>query len=174
MLLNLFSQAEGKTTPSVAPRNEAVKNGDFNITTPDGANASAKTGDGLDESTAWNFDFKRDVNWANLLSEKAYLKSAILTLTLTPKHSLVSTDWVKINRKDFAIIGADSIRELKPNQTGTITVNLIAEGYNPQNIFQFMKENNGLIPMLYTDDAVVSFARLDLIFEVKCCLTLSC
>ena len=73
------SAASGQPTPINV--NLALQNGDFRIGANPAAGVGHVTGDGVDETTTWAFDFTADPQYAAFLAEGG-LAEARLTLVL--------------------------------------------------------------------------------------------
>lgn len=175
MILTVSSEVSGSNSPETSPSTEAVQNGDFRITSPnpDPKSQKVKTGDGKDETTRWTFDFTSDLNWTQVPLTDVSLVSARLTLTLLPKTRLVTTDVVRIEAKSFGNINSPAIQCLKQGDEETVVMELITEGYDADSIRDYLEESQGKVKMVYADDAIVSYAKLDLTFVVvkeKACL----
>lgn len=166
MSIKITATASGSLTPPVAPPADTVTNGDFLI----GPNpAGGITGDGEDEETKWTFKFAGDPNFP-FFSPSRPLTSALLTLTLTPRDSLVTTDGVLI--EGLGTIGgatpnAPEIQGLPVNVTSTIQMQLLNRlpAYSSAAIMGIFNAGGGQIPMRYADDSIVSSAKLELIQE---------
>ena len=162
--ITITATATGNTNPPTAQCSENVTNGDFLIGARPGT-MPCVTGNGIDELTTWTFDFRADPDVAAFPAQLP-LTSARLTLVLTPKSQVVSTDTVAIS--GLRAIITDQIRTLPVGVTSTIELNLL-EFYNSDAITDVLGLLAGIpvgvggqIPMRYIDDAVVSFARLEL------------
>jgi hypothetical protein len=179
MSITISATASGSITPTPI-RGESVINGDFTINynrfkdLSDPANPIDKnsftTGDGVDEETSWTFFFNEDPNFP--LFSFQPLTSALLTLTLTPKDKDggITTDAVWIETLD--IIGGstsfDPIQKLPLDVTSTITIELLDNfpSYTSAAILGILFSSvGGRISMHYQDDAIVSFAKLELTQE---------
>ena len=166
MSIKITTTASGSLTPPTAPPSETVKNVDFLI----GPNpAGGITGDGEDEETSWTFNFTSDPSFP-FFSPSRPLTSALLTLTLTPKNGLVTTDGVLI--EGLGIIGgstpnAPEIQGLPVNITNTIQIQLLNRlpAYTSAAIMGVFNTAGGQIPMRYGDDATISAAKLELVQE---------
>src|SRR5918992_1234784 len=93
---SLSDEATGSTTPPQIPKatlEDTVTNGDFSIKHTLAGN-NTTLGDGVDESTIWAFDYSSDPN-VGTFDTTTPLTSARLTLTLTPKSSLVVLNIVR-------------------------------------------------------------------------------
>ena len=111
------------------------------------------------ERTTWIFDFTADPN-VSLFPTSVPLSDALLTLTLTPKTALIVTDGVRI--EGLPTIITPIIQTLPVNITNTIQLELL-DFYSSSEILDvFVADLYAQIPMLYYDDAIVSFAQLDL------------
>jgi hypothetical protein len=127
--------------------------GDFTYT----GNAIAfNVGDGNDESVNWTFDFTAD---PDLPAFGGPLTSAVLTLTLTPRNALISTDVVGI--VGLANIITPVIQTLPVGVESTISIELL-DFYTSAEILGVLGGGGNTIPMLYADDSTLRFAELQL------------
>jgi hypothetical protein len=158
MTVTISATASGSLTPVTAV-NENVVNGDFLILR-NRIDTSLVTGDGENEETTWTFFFGEDPNFSSFSKEKS-LTSALLTLTLTPKGSDISTDVVFI--ETLGVIG-DKIQDLAVNVKTTIEIELLDKiGYTSDDILGILFGTlYNRIFMRYNDDAIISFAKLEL------------
>ena len=93
MSIKITATASGSLVPPTGTYPNAVQNGDFQITGNPGA---VDVGEGVDEETRWTFDFNGDPAYPFFTSAQG-LASAILTLTLTPKDQLITTELIRID-----------------------------------------------------------------------------
>ncbi|WP_143301662.1 hypothetical protein, partial [Candidatus Entotheonella palauensis] len=128
-----------------------------------------RVGSGHDEETEWDFVFSNVSTLTaclesdTLLCDKI-LRSAKLMLNLTPRSRGVSTDRVWI--QGLEVIESSVIQErpvLRRGSTTPVELELLGF-YSASNILSVLADNNGKILMRYNDDAIVSFAQLDLEF----------
>jgi hypothetical protein len=164
--ITITDTAKGSTTPPTATFPATVTNGDFLIQANSPANAQQQIiGNGIDETTTWTFDLRTDPDLAGLgrlpgaFPTVGPLTSAVLTLTLTPKNVLITTDTVRI--EGLSAITAEQAQTLPINVTNTIQIDLL-KFFSADDILGILTANAGQIRMLYQDDAIVSFARLEL------------
>jgi hypothetical protein len=161
---SISAEAVGSLTPNRlrdAPLEATITNGDFVIRRSEGG-ANTTLGDGIDEQTSWTLDFSEDPDFA-AFSTADSLASARLTLTLTPKSSLISFDIVKID--ELSGINLAQFQDLPLDTASTIQLELL-DFYTSEQILEILNQGGqGQIPMFYSDDAIVSFARLDLTSE---------
>jgi len=158
MIITVTATASGSLTPPTGNYPDAVKNGDFTITGNPGAIA---IGEGEDEETRWVFDFNADPAY-QFFTPAQGLTSAVLTLTLTPRDSLVTTDLVRVDAPGFGNI-TGPIVALPVNVTSTIQIDLLAQPtYTPAAILAALSSGSGKVPMVYGDDSIISSARLEL------------
>lgn len=166
MAIKITATASGSLIPPTAPPTDTVTNGDFLIGPNPGG---AVTGDGEDEETSWTFKFAGDPNFP-FFSPSRPLTSALLTLTLTPKNGLITTDGVLI--EGLGLIGggtpnAPEIQGLPVNVTNTIQLQLLNRlpAYSSTAIQGVFNTAGGQIPMRYGDDSIISSAKLELMQE---------
>ncbi|HIK32078.1 MAG TPA: PEP-CTERM sorting domain-containing protein [Oscillatoriales cyanobacterium M59_W2019_021] len=155
--ISISATAQGNLTPPTAIFPDTVTNGDFLISANDDPD-NFIIGDGQEENTRWTLDFTQDPNWV-AFSTTELLTSAKLTLTLTTCCN-IETDEFRI--QTLPSIATPSIQSLPRNTTQTIELELL-DFYSSSDILGvFNRNSGGLIPMTYFDDALVSFARLEL------------
>ena len=154
----ITATASGSQTPEIARDGTPVMNGDFLISS-NVPTLAPVVGDRADERTTWDFDFTADANFPSF-STAGNLTSALLTLELNTCCS-IHTDMVSIH--GLPNILTEVIRGLPSNATSTIELELLDFYSSAQILDKFTSGEFGKIPMLYNDDAVVSFAKLELI-----------
>jgi hypothetical protein len=157
-----------------APVDASLKlvNGDFTILANPGAGAGHVTGDGVDETTRWTFDFSSHPEYAAALAD-GHIVEARLSFRLATQFFVAgSGPWTDIA---FATDGTSSIfpgwnipsfLSGTPGtwEMGSISTDLIANvGVNGTELFNFMASRGGQLPFQYADDAVVGFAQLTLV-----------
>jgi len=165
MLLKISSTAIGSNNLTPIPPDQQLINNDFLITS-NNSRLNRATGDGEDELTEWNFDFKLDPNWLFFILNKS-IKSAIMTLTISPKHPDIATDRLKINYSNLSDIRVLEIQQAEVGQTKTIEFDLLNNGYTSENILRVLRDNDSIIPMHYQDDAIISFAKLEIFQNIE-------
>ena len=168
--IKIVAAASGSLTPPTAV-GESVVNGDFLILR-NRIDPNRTTGDGSDEETSWTFYFGEDPNYNDFknFSSSRPLTSALLTLTLTPKDEGVTTDVVLI--ESLSAIPAPEIQTLPVDVTSTITIELLDDRpdrpppYASTAILGVLFSGiEGRIVMRYNDDAIISWAKLELTLE---------
>jgi hypothetical protein len=162
--VSITTAVEGDPTPTVEQNEPAIFNDDFRIfskTTP--------VGDGVNESTEWSFNLADDSNYQKF-NTSIPLESAILNMILEPKNEHFFTDSVCI--KDIngePIPGFSFTREqfgwVSIGQACSISVDLLNNPYTSDQILKAIVDNQ--IGMLYEEDALVSFAELNLMQQEK-------
>lgn len=144
-----------------ANEGDTLQSGDFTLVSlyTDGLDL----GDGVNEMTKWSFDFSPIST-----SIATPLKSAILDLTLTNSHPLITTDTIGIDGlggvsvKNIKTISGDSLlSQLPPGQPTAVQIDLLqySQFSGIENLFN---SNGGIIDMYYQDDVIISSARLTL------------
>ena len=141
-----------------------VKSGDFTYTSTGSNNLfSFVVGDGNNDIVTWSFNFKNAADWAKFPTS-GNLQSASLTLTLSPRNRFVDTDTVSI--AGLSKIETSAIRDLDYSlfslKNETVSINLL-NYYTSSQIFGSLSQHDGSIPFVYEDDAVVTYAKLDLV-----------
>ena len=165
MSIKITATANGSLVPPTALFPNAVQNGDFHIT---GNPMAVDIGEGVDEETRWTFDFNGDPAYP-FFSPAQGLTAAILTLTLTPKDQLITTDLVRIDVAGFGNI-TNPIQVLPVNVTSTIQIDLLAQAtYTAAAILSALSTGLGKVPMVYGDDSIVSAAKLELLQNTPAC-----
>lgn len=157
----ITAEARGSQTPPTAVLPDTLTNGDFLIS----ADIAPTVGDGLDEITTWAFDFTQDPNLAPFLNAES-LSSAILTLELTPTTTGIDTDTPGIAGEGLPYVISPEVTTLPLFQASTVNINLL-DTYSSDQILGALKTGElGKIPMYYGDDALVSFAKIELMGNV--------
>jgi hypothetical protein len=148
-----------------------LPNGDFLIKANPAAGPGHVTGDGVDETTLWSFDFTADPNYAAFMASGP-ITSARLSFRLSTQFFIDGVG--PITDISFPSDGVTSVFPgwLIPAfmsgtfgvwQSGSISTDLVQDvGLDGAQLQQFLADFNGLMPMLYADDAVVGFAQLQL------------
>ena len=158
--VTITDTATGSATPGTAPHGTDVINGDFTIVNQVGST----TGDGSNERTLWTFDFNADPNLAAFTAPGMGLTSALLTLTIHSTDPFVKTDDVVINSAGFDPIFPPELATLSvPTDPAgfTFTVELL-DYYSAGDIMSLFNGSGNTLPFKYSDDAIVSFAKLEL------------
>lgn len=158
--------------PTTVPVLQNLINGDFLIHANTQATLPHVTGDGVDESTTWAFDFTSHPQYATFIADGG-LAEARLTLTLNTAFFVGGVGPIT----DIAF-PADANGGLFPGWTmptfisgthgsyssGSLTTSLVAQvGMNPVELFGWLASHNGQFPMIYGDDAIVTAAELTLV-----------
>lgn len=158
--------------PVTVPVGQDLQNGDFLIHANNQASLPHVTGDGVDETTTWAFDFTGHPQYAAFIAEGG-LAEARLTLTLNTAFFINGV--APITDISFP---SDGVNSVFPGWTiasfingvagtyssGSITASLVANvGMNGADLFNWLATNNGHFPMLYADDAIVTGAALTLV-----------
>lgn len=159
--------------PATAPVTQDLVNGGFTILANPAAGAGHVTGDGVDETTTWAFDFTAHPNYAAFMADGG-LAEARLTLMLNTGFLVNGvgpvTDIVRPATMDGAGVfpgwAVPSFLSGAPGSyvAGEITTSLVAQvGMSGADLFAWLQSHNGLFPMVYGDDAIVTGARLTLV-----------
>ncbi len=162
LAISIKATATGSSNPTPIVGGD-LQNGDFlilqNPTVP-----SLPTGNGLDETTKWLFDFSSNSNLA-LFPTSSPLDSALLTLTLSPVNSLTTDTTGVPGLKSILIRDLPDIPAV--GTTGTVSINLLDFGFTSTDIINSLDPVTNTISWSYQDDAVISFAELELTVEVE-------
>jgi hypothetical protein len=160
------------TTVDVASN---LQNGDFLILANPDAGAGHVTGDGVDETTRWAFDFSANPQYAAFVAQGG-VAEARLRLQLNTQFFINGVG--PITDTSFpADVQGNAVYPsagwaLPSFMTGTagvftrgeITISLVAQaGMSGAGLYQWLVSHDGLFPMLYADDAIVTGARLELV-----------
>lgn len=161
----------GSALPATVDVTQTLQNGDFLIHANPAAGPGHVTGDGIDEATSWAFDFTGDPGYAAFIASGG-LVGARLSLTMSvlqfPGGVGPGTDLVRPSDASGDIFPAWILPTFLTGTTGTyssgsITESLVTVGMDPAALFGWLSNHNGLFPMLYADDAVLSQATLTLV-----------
>jgi hypothetical protein len=140
-----------------------LDNGDFTIdqgaydgvpTNP--ALGRNRVGDGINDGTNWTFDFTGDPDYP-FFDASTPLSSALLTLRLVPSDTVFITDKVRIRWLDNIPVGFNAELGVPVD----LELQLLGH-YTSEQILPLLVSGGGSLGMRYIDDAVVSYARLDL------------
>lgn len=160
------------TQPGTVPVGQDLQNGDFLIHANNQASLPHVTGDGVDEATTWAFDFTSHPQYAAFMAGGG-LVDAWLTLTLNTAFFVNGVAPIT-----DIVFPSDGVNSVFPGWTiapfingvfgtyssGSITANLVDDvGMSTADLFNWLSSNNGLFPMLYADDAIVTSASLTLV-----------
>jgi hypothetical protein len=166
----IAAAAGGSNEPPLeqsADKGNTVKNNDFTI---ERTGTNNTLGDGVDEATLWTFDFTTDPDFRQFQDtlKKEKLKSAVLTLSLIPKASLISTDTLKVGNlpaigtQGSRPFGFPPIQALPRDIVSIVEIELLSF-YTPAQIQSVLaKSPRGKVPARFSDDAIVVFAHLRL------------
>ena len=150
-------------TPVQANIGDTLQSGDFLIKRTGG---HGTLGNGIDENTYWTFDFSPVATSIDIL------ESAILDLTIRNSNNLITTDGLGIDGlggrrlEDLKTVSGDPLLSQLPLGKATaVQLDLLDfphPNFTADKIADFFNSNNGVIPMLYGDDSVISSAKLTL------------
>lgn len=154
--ITVSSQVVGQSLPNQVPGKEPLINGGFLINPNPLAPA---TGDGIDETTIWDFNVATSPDWDAFDLSDLPLVSAVLTLTLTQHfpHGPVTDVTRPLDLAPSITLPSF----LEEGETDSIQINLL-DTYTPLQLLGVLDARNGVIPMIYSNDAVVSFAKIEL------------
>jgi PEP-CTERM motif len=152
-----------------------LQNGDFLILANPAAGAGHVTGDGVDETTRWAFDFSTNPQYLAFVAQCGVAEAR---LRLQLNTQFFGNGVAPITDTSFPADVQGNAVYPKPSWvlpsflTGTageftrgeITISLVAQaGMSGAGLYQWLVSHNGLFPMLYADDAIVTGARLELV-----------
>jgi hypothetical protein len=158
--------------PATVPVDQSLANGPFLIGANPAAGAGHVTGDGVDETTTWAFNFTSHPQYAAFIADGG-LAEARLTLTLNTAFFIGGVGPIT----DIAF-PSDGTNSVFPGwalpgfingtpgvySSGSITTSLVAQvGMNQAELFSWLSSHGGLFPMIYADDAIVTEATLTLV-----------
>lgn len=155
----------GSDTPPTNPFPNTVANGGFTIS----ATAPSLVGDGIDDQTDWVIDFTGHPNFGSF-NTAVPLTVATLNMTLRPVNTGtggpqgITDDRVGIPPASL-YISTPAINGLPVGVLSPISIDLLSFFTSAQ-ILDVLTNNAGTIPMVYGDDAVVSYAEVTLSNEV--------
>jgi hypothetical protein len=167
------SASSASAQPATVPSTQPLQNGSFFIAANPAAGPGTVTGDGVDETTSWSFDFTSHPDYAAFMATGG-LVEARLRLTLNTQFFITGvgpiTDLV---RPALPTGGGVFPAWTLPSfingvagtySSGTITQSLVVGvGMSGADLFNWLSTNNGLFPMVYADDAIVTAADLTLV-----------
>lgn len=174
--VNLVADATAASgQPTTVAVTSDLQNGDFLILANPAAGAGHVTGDGVDETTRWAFDFSAHPQYAAFLAQGG-VAEARLRLQLNTQFFIngvgpITDTSFPADLQGNAVYPAASW-VLPSFLTGTagvftrgeITISLVAQaGMSGAGLYQWLVSHDGLFPMLYADDAIVTGARLELV-----------
>lgn len=157
--VTINATASGELIPTLGADGATISNGDFDIT---GGSGAGPTGNGINESTTWSLDFTSDPDFAAFLSD-GILTQADLTLHLTPRDSLITTDIFGIEGLPNIVTPLIQGLSILPlGEFHVVELDLLDFYTSDEILGIFSSGTPGVIPDFYGDDAIVSFAELDL------------
>lgn len=166
------SVTAASSLPTTAAVTQDLANGPFLIHANPSAGPGHVTGDGVDEATSWAFDFTAHPQYAAFMAEGG-LAEARLTLTLNTAFFVGGvgpiTDLVRPSDAGGDVFPGWTMPGFISGTGGTyssgsITTSLVAQvGMNAGALHNWLASHNGLFPMLYADDAIVTDASLTLV-----------
>jgi hypothetical protein len=161
--------------PATVAATSDLQNGDFLILANPAAGPGHVTGDGVDETTRWSFDFSAHPQYAAFLAQGG-LAEARLHLQLNTQFFVdgvapITDISFPADAQGEAVYPTPgwSLPSVLTGTPGTftrgeITVSLVAQaGMSAGGLRQWLVSHDGLFPMLYADDAIVVGARLELV-----------
>lgn len=148
----ISDEVVGSSTPEVT-FGTSLQNGDFTLT----PNNSKILGDGKDEITKWNFNFGVD-------SIKSTITKALVNLDVTP--------FIYSKNDDFWITGIGSVKankfldfnSVEYGKQQSVEINLF-DFFSADKIATAFNNGQGNLEAGYSDDAIVSFAKMTLEFQ---------
>lgn len=159
--------------PVTVPGSQNLANGDYTIyANPDWPNNFYLTGDGIDETTRWSFDFTTDPGYAAFLANGT-VTEATYSITLTSQYFFdgIGPPGAITYPSTGAGDGLFPLWNLSGQMTGvggewsraTFTTQLVGHlGMNGTELYGWLASNAGLFPMIFADDAVVVESTLTL------------
>jgi hypothetical protein len=167
------SATAASTQPATVPVTNALQNGAFLIAANPAAGPGSATGDGVDETTSWSFDFTTHPDYAAFMATGG-LVEARLRLTLNTQFFSGGVGPITdVVRPALPIGGGVFPAWTLPSfingvagtfSSGTTSESLVANvGMSGADLFNWLSTNNGQFPMVYADDAIVTAADLTLV-----------
>lgn len=157
----ISAQVSGSSTPPRIPNPSAedfiVINGDFRILL--GAGTNVALGDGINEVTVWDFDFSRDPQFEHFPTTTP-LGSALLTITLTPKSLMFTSDILRFGT--LPMINPAIYTELPQDSQSNVQLELL-DFYSSEGILEALTSGQGRVTGVSASNAIVSSAELVLI-----------
>jgi hypothetical protein len=158
--------------PATVPNTQSLQNGGYLIGANPAAGPGHVTGDGVDETTLWSFNFAADPQYAAFLAEGG-VAQALFSITL---HTKFFIDGIgppgAITGPSDGITGIFPRWNLSGAMTGvagvysraTFTTDLIGDvGLNPGEVMNWLTSHGGSFPMVFGDDAIVVDSSLTLV-----------
>ncbi|MGH0037893.1 MAG: hypothetical protein ACQGVK_22920 [Myxococcota bacterium] len=162
----LTSTVKGSKTPPTVHCADGqtleVSNGGFTIAQECLFQENGVAGDGFAEVTFWEFDVSRSEDFAD-----CYPESALIELHLRPQGDVLQESLRVEGKWD---LGLEEIQSLEVGVDQQTTIDMMVRGgrpspYTPGEIQALlMAEPQGRLPMVYEQNAVIHFARL----EIRC------
>ena len=167
----LASAALGQ--PATVAVTQDLQHGDFLIGANPAAGPGHVTGDGVDETTRWAFDFTSDPQYAAFLAQGG-VAEARLTLQLNTQFFIngvgpITDISFPSDLQGGAVFPGWNLPGFMAGTAGVfsrgeISTSLVAQvGMSGADLFQWLSGHAGLFPMIYADDAIVVGARLELV-----------
>jgi hypothetical protein len=167
------SASSASAQPATVPSTQPLQNGSFFIAANPAAGPGTVTGDGVDETTSWSFDFTSHPDYAAFMATGG-LVEARLRLTLNTQFFINGvgpiTDLVRpALPTGGGVFPAWNLPSFINGVAGTFTSGTITQslvvgvGMSGADLFNWLSTNNGLFPMVYADDAIVTAADLTLV-----------
>lgn len=164
------SASSASTQPTPLPVTQSLQNGDCFIAAKPAAGAGHVTGDGVDETTSWSFDFSTHPDYAAFMATGGIVE-ARLRLTLNTQLFINGVAPITDVVRPALPGGGGGFPAWKlPSfingvagtfTSGTITESLVVGvGMSGADLFHWLSTNNGLFPMVYGDDVIVTAAEL--------------
>ncbi len=159
--------------PVTVPGSQNLVNGDYTIyANPDWPNNVYFTGDGIDETTRWSFDFTADPGYAAFLANGT-VTEATYSITLTSQYFFdgIGPPGAITYPSTGAGDGLFPLWNLSGQMTGvggqwsraTFTTQLVGNlGMSGSELYGWLASHAGLFPMIFADDAVVVESTLTL------------
>lgn len=174
--VNIVAEATAASgQPTTVAATVDLQNGDFLILANPAAGPGHVTGDGVDETTRWSFDFTQHPEYAAFIAQggvaEARLRLQLNTQFFVNGVGPITDTSFPADAQGQAVFPTPGW-VLPSFMTGThgeftrgeITVSLVAQaGVSGAGMYQWLVGHGGLFPMIYADDAIVTGARLELI-----------
>lgn len=156
-----------ETSPVRVRGNETHAFGPFNvgISNLPGPRSTRMVGDGNGDTVSWSLDLTGSPEFTQFLTDATDLSKAVVTLTLHPGGE-IHTDYLKVGDGELLPEAQFSeFRDARGLEVDTVELDLLLR-FSPGNIISEVRRSAGVLTFEYSDDAMITFARIDL--EAPC------
>ncbi|MEO1433656.1 MAG: hypothetical protein AAFV71_32270, partial [Cyanobacteria bacterium J06633_8] len=119
--------------------------------------------------SSWKFDLKANPNYSKFISCKSKIKSATLKLGLMCpiKHGQICGGDIFTDEIKIGTLPKKRLSELHSfigQPSGVLEVNLL-DYFTESEIINQIRLGRGVLPMQYQDDALITYANIDIVAE---------